>query len=124
MKILILDDLKARHQVLTEIYKGHDITNVYSYLAFVHKIGDTKYDLIYLDHDLGSDINNPDVYIDGWGIKQRYTGYHAATALCGLDKDRKPARVVVHSLNPIKSKSMVADLKAAGIDARWEPFGQ
>lgn len=124
MRILILDDLEERHRIYQSIYNGHDVTSVNTYSAFVDALQDSPWDLIHLDHDLGDFVTSPDTWVDGWGSTREYTGLEAATRVCELDPELRPARVVVHSINPVGARNMMQTLTRAGIDAIWEPFGE
>lgn len=120
MRILVLDDVELRHNVFDNIYQGHEVVHAYVYHSFVDKL---KYygpwDLIHLDHDLGDFPEVPDYYLDGWGKKQEYNGVHAAMRVCEMDN---PPKVIIHSVNPVGSKSMLQMLERRGVEVTWEPF--
>lgn len=119
MRILILDDEQVRHDHLEEFYSGHEVVHSVTYSHFVHELENgSPWDLIHLDHDLGSG----DSYVDGWGDTQFFTGQHAAIRVCELHDDRLPAEVIVHSVNPVGAASMVYDLKSRKVNVTWKPY--
>ena len=125
MKILILDDLKVRHDTFEKMYTGHEVVSVYRFSEFAAQIKDQKWDLIHLDHDLG-EAENADYRIDGWGSRRDYTGYDASWRLvltCEMNPELMPDRVIVHSVNPTGAKRMLDELMHAGFNVTWDPFG-
>ena len=124
MKILILDDLKVRHDTFQKMYAEHEVVSVYKYFDFCAQIQDKKWDLIHLDHDLG-EFEGADYRIDGWGSRRDYTGQDAAFRLIVVtthNPDLMPDKVIIHSVNPDAEK-MKHDLTKAGFNVVWEPFG-
>ena len=124
MRVLILDDSKERHEAFQRIFQAEELTSVYRYSEFLLALSlPEPWDLIHLDHDLGDEID-ADYFIDGWGAKQEYNGVHAADRVCELPVEKQPIGVVVHSINSTGAVRMVKTLRAAGISAKWEPFGE
>jgi len=123
MSILILDDIKYRHDVFDKRYGAGECLHSYLYSDFLFKLQNgSPFDLIHLDHDLGDFVTNADTYIDGWGKTQQYNGVHAAIRICELEDELLPNRVIVHSVNPEGARAMVSTLKRRGVDVTWEPF--
>lgn len=119
MRILILDDESSRHILFRLIYETHSVVHTETYCEFVNELlSGLPWDLIHLDHDLGS----VDSYIDGWGETQFFTGLHAADRICELSDDLLPSEVIVHSMNPIGAKIIVDSLTLRGIKTSWQPF--
>jgi hypothetical protein len=118
MRILILDDVEHRHNVFDDIYQGHEVIHAYTYSDFWEKLVEGIWDLIHLDHDLG-DAVNADTYVDGWGYVREYNGGHAAMRVCEMDN---PPKVIIHSVNPVGSKTMFQMLERRGVEVTWEPF--
>lgn len=123
MKILILDDIQHRLNVFQKMHDGDEVVCCTHYLEFLEALSTQKWDLIRLDHDLG-DFRDADTYVDGWGKIQEYNGCHAAMRICELPDDKKPERVIVHSVNPTGSADMTRTLLKAGIETTREPFAE
>ena len=121
MRILILDDEQVRHDDLAALYSGHEVVHTTTYNHFVRELMfGSPWDLIHLDHDLGSG----DSYLDGWGNMQFFTGQHAAIRVCELHDDQLPGEVIVHSVNPLGAQNMVSDLKSRKVNVTWRPYTQ
>ena len=121
MRILILDDEQVRHDDLAVFYGDHEVTHTTTYNQFVRELeSGSPWDLIHLDHDLGSG----DSYADGWGNVQFFTGQHAAIRVCELHDDQLPGEVIVHSVNPLGAQNMVSDLKSRKVKVTWRPYTQ
>ena len=122
MRILILDDDPFRHKIYQKRYSQHEVKHAYTYGSFVRELNHgSPWDLIHLDHDLGDHVDG-DVYVDGWGDKNFYTGRHAAQKICDLKRDLFPTHVIIQSLNPEGAKSMKLLLTAKGIFTELIPF--
>lgn len=124
MNILILDDIKHRHDVYDNVYGAGNCLHSYTYTDFLQKLTASPYDLIHLDHDLGDFVANADTYVDGWGKIQEYNGQHAAMRICELKDHLLPKKVIIQSVNPVGSKAMISMLQRRGVDVSWEPFGE
>ena len=123
MKILILDDMKTRHDAFRRIYAEHEVVCVFRYSELKEKLAECRWDLIHLDHDLGDAVENPDTFVDGWGSTREFDGQFAAVRVCELPPEMRPGQVIVHSVNPEGAKRMLGLLQRAKIDVTWEPFG-
>ena len=125
MRVLVLDDIKHRHDTFDRTYDGPDdeVVHSYRYFHFLDMLLTCKWDLVHLDHDLGDFVDNADTYVDGWGKTQEYNGQHAAMRICELEDDRLPDRVIIHSVNPVGARAMKAMLFRRGVPVTWEPFG-
>ena len=122
MKILILDDIKHRHEVFAKKYQGHEIVHVYKYSDFCAQLESNQFDLIHLDHDLGDFVADADTYVDGWGSTREFNGSHASMRVCELEDDKLPEKVIVHSINSVGAKNMLSNCQRRGIPVVWEPF--
>ena len=122
MRILILDDVKNRHDVFDTVYKGHLVTHCYNYHEFITELNKCRYDIISLDHDLSDFYDHASTYVDGWGNTQFYNGAHAANQVCCLSVNNMPEKVIVHSVNPSGGRNMVNILTKAGINVELQPF--
>jgi len=120
MKILILDDLKSRHDVFDNLFKDHDVFHAFTVSDFVSKLKDDVFDLICLDHNLGE----TETWIDGWNNKREFNGVDAAVKICELEDHALPKKVMIHSMNPVGARSMLNLLYARGISVDWQPFGK
>lgn len=122
MRILVLDDIKFRHDVFDRIYEGHDVRHAYTYSSFVYLLRGVKWDLVHLDHDLGDFVKDADTYVDGWGKTQEYNGQHATMRICELEDALLPGRAIIHSVNPEGARAMKSMLERRGVPVVWEPF--
>ena len=114
MRILILDDDEDRHKKFAEWFNGLDVKHVYNLRSFIEAINSEKWDTVFLDHDLYDFVDLPD------GGSRELTGKDAAKALCLLDLESRPSKVIVHSWNPSGAESMMSILKDAGFNPiRW-----
>ena len=100
IKILVVEDDPNRVVRFSRECAGHDLTVTEFASDGASHVRGTKFDLIFLDHDLGGQqmVDSDD-----------NSGYHVAKAIPGSINDETP--VVVHSLNPIGSQRMVGVLK-------------
>lgn len=122
-RVLVLDDIKFRHDSFDRIYEGSDVRHAYTYSQFVYLLKGVKWDLIHLDHDLGDFVDDADTYVDGWGKTREFNGQHAAMRICEMEDDRLPTRVIIHSVNPEGARAMKSMLERRGVPVVWEPFG-
>lgn len=120
MRVLILDDIKDRHDTFDKVYDGDEVIHAYTYMDFCNKLGDGKWDLVSLDHDLGDFVDDPSTYVDGWGNICQYTGKHAAMRIAEMDDF--DGRVIIHSANPVGARGMFDILGRCGIDVVVRPF--
>lgn len=121
MKVLVLDDIKHRHDVFDRVYYDDQVVHCYRYHDFCDKLeNDGPWDIVHLDHDLGDFVDDADTYYDGWGRKQEYNGQHAAAQVCEMDKP--PPRIIIHSVNPVGARAMLQMIQRRGIPVTWEPF--
>lgn len=125
MKILVLDDIRFRHDTFDHVYDQDDVYHAYTYSDFLAQLHNgSPWDLLHLDHDLGDFVNDPDTYVDGWGIKREYNGQHATSRVCELSDELLPKRVIVHSINPAGAKAMCGMLERRGVPVVWDPFNE
>jgi len=110
MKILILEDNEYRIDTFTIELKGHDIDHTDNVEICKNRIRTTKYDLIFLDHDLGGEI-----FVDS-DVEQ--TGYHVAKIIpYSINRNTK---VIIHTHNPPGGTKMK---EVIGENAFCKPFG-
>jgi hypothetical protein len=104
LNILILDDDKIRHSYFADRFRGHDVWHCYDVPRFRQQYSARDWDLVHLDHDLGTKL----------------TGMDAVDYMVQLP--RRPGRVVVHSWNPDGSKLMASTLHRHGFNVERKMF--
>lgn len=122
MRILILDDIRFRHDSFDRIYEGDDVRHAYKYSHFIYLLNGVVWDIVHLDHDLGDFVDDADTYVDGWGKTREYNGQHAAMRICELSDGMLPKHVIIHSVNPEGARAMKSMLENRGLSVVWEPF--
>ena len=118
MNILILDDLRERHEVFKIRYQGHQLFHAWTAEECISLLKKQKYDLITLDHDLGevrSESYNEAFLAKDGGDVAHWIANH-------LDKALYPPKVIIHSWNPNGSRSMYLTLQSVGISVEREEF--
>lgn len=119
MRILFLDDDKARHRKFRESTIGCDVTFVFTYEAAVAALEAHVFDEAHLDHDLS------ELAAAGLPTKDEKTGTDLANYIAAMPRERWPGRIVVHSLNLDGSPRMVRILRSAGHPRTVAiPFGE
>jgi len=137
LKMLVLDDDPERHSVFDRSFTKADIDHAWSYWDAIALLSSTRYDVAYLDHDLG-DFSSGNELLDGidrptdddredvpgqYLRDREFTGTDVACFIAReLTSEFRPARIVVHSWNPDGARRMRAILAAAGIHSVYEPF--
>lgn len=124
MNILILDDNPHRHKVLASRHpEANNIVSCFTYDEFCNRLQTEKrWDLVYLDHDLGDFQENASTWVDGWGHVREFTGAHAARDICELADERLPVHVTIQSVNPSGARAMLQMLERRGVSVAWDPF--
>jgi hypothetical protein len=117
MKILILDDLKIRHDIFAERYQGNELVHCYTYTSLIKEL-DNQFDIIHLDHDLGEGVQ-ADTYEGYNGNQIAYNGMDVAVEIAKRGFD---GQIIIHSLNPEGSRRMRHTIGKAGIKVIWDPF--
>jgi CheY-like chemotaxis protein len=108
LKILVVDDDIKRHVNFLRRLADHTVVSAGSYKEAIAALETgSPYDVIFLDHDLGT----------------RKSGYDVARYLIEeMSEDLWPEQVIVHSLNIIGGPRIVRLLQDAGIPVRWEMY--
>lgn len=118
MRILILDDNPYRHHVFDIRYKDHVVVHAYTYTQATRALDDSAFDLVHLDHDLG-EFHTPDTYIGYDGKDIQYDGNDVAVHIA---KNAIDCNVIIHSINPVGSRDILATLRNVGINVVWDLF--
>ena len=113
MNILILEDNDERvKQFRKNIAPRHAIIHTDEAKKTIEYLKKTKFDILFLDHDLGNEI-----YVD---TKDINTGSEVARWL-NKHPEQMPGQVVLHSLNEYGRKNMKALLpEAINYPFAWE----
>lgn len=106
--IIVLDDDQRRHDVFDVWLEGHGVTHVYSAAGAAKAMLRSKFDVAFLDHDLGEGAT---------------TGSRLAEWMMKMPDDHRPSLVVIHSLNPVGASNMYSLLQRAGFNVQMIPFG-
>ena len=115
MKVLFLDDDEARHERFRQaVHDSPAVRYVHTAREARNAIAREKFDICFLDHDLGLTGSIED---DGYKVVQYIVG------LAAEHSDHVPGQVIVHSANPVGSERMVNALRAAGIRTDAARFG-
>jgi CheY-like chemotaxis protein len=96
MKILIVEDDKTRIKWFKEELIGFKVDIVETAKLGIALCKSRKYDLIFLDHDLGGEIYVPS--------ENENTGYQVAKEIAKSINEETP--IVVHSHNPAGAKNI------------------
>jgi CheY-like chemotaxis protein len=109
--ILVVEDDGRRIEWFMDRLKGRCVLDVFEKAEDgIRAVRDNKYDMIFLDHDLGGRIFVPS--------EDPETGYQVAKIL--PETVNRDTPVIVHSYNPDGADNIVS---AIGRSARKEPFG-
>lgn len=104
MKILILeDDIERIVQFKKNMSDGNLLVFVDDPKEAIDLLQEGKWDVLFLDHDLGGQVFVP---------SGKNTGYEVATFL-EVNKEFRPETIVVHSMNPVGANNIMAALKTA-----------
>ncbi len=112
MNILFLDDNPTRTKHFRSCVPSARTTETAQECieAFARE---EDWDIVFLDHDLGGEV-----FVES---EREETGMGVVRWMA--DNQPKVKRVVVHSMNPIAAREMVAKLSDAGYEAEWQMFG-
>ncbi len=91
MKVLFLDDDLQRHKIFMPNAIGHQVTQVYGVGDAIEALKGERFDVAYLDHDLGGRQM----------VEEREgTGTIVAEFIATMPEASRPKTVVIHSYNP------------------------
>lgn len=100
MKIFILEDDMERMVYFREWFEDFEIDHAEDAEPAIRMLGSTKYDAIFLDHDLGGKV-----YVDSGDPN---TGFQVAKSIPKGPNADTPT--IVHSMNPVGAKNMLSVL--------------
>jgi len=103
MNILILEDSTERQEQFNKNLAGHNVTITDSSKTAIQKLSNEKWDVLFLDHDLGGIVHVP---------SGENTGYEVAKFL-EENKQFIPNYVIVHSVNTVGAKNIIDALPNA-----------
>jgi len=124
IKILFLDDMEERHKSFEETIELYDdspryeIDHVYTAYDAVEKIRATRYDQVFLDHDLSED----DIMIEPNAVSKEPTGMDVVDHI--MTMEHPPSWIVIHSCNEPAAQLMQRKLNEhpAGIRVTRQAF--
>jgi CheY-like chemotaxis protein len=106
MKILVLEDNEERIKWFKRKLEPFcDLTMFSNAELAIEKIKEEKFDVIFLDHDLGGKV-----YVDS---NEPNTGYQVAKIIPNtINKD---SYIIIHSLNPVGIQNMMNELNGMNV---------
>jgi hypothetical protein len=115
MRILFFDDEQSRHRQFAANFIGCIVDHVYIVDHALEMIENYEYDMWFLDHDIGYQMErtNENTDKDGTDLVKELSGIHWKN---------KPQHVIIHSLNPVGADRMAFELTKHGIAAQKYPF--
>jgi CheY-like chemotaxis protein len=111
VRILFLDDDKARHQKVREGFIGNVVVYALTYDEAVAALTSEPFDVAYLDYDLVTQ-----------SATVEKTGFDVARHIATLPPEQRPRRVVIHSVNEVGQSRMADVLSAVGCPVSIKPF--
>ena len=89
-KILILEDDPVRHSAFRKNFWSCELTIVVTAQEAIKDLTENKYDILFLDHDLGGTTFAPSDENSGYGVAK----------FLEQNPKYKPNLIILHSLNP------------------------
>lgn len=117
MKILFLDDMAVRHEAFLRNHIGHEVVQAWTADQAKTLLDSNVFDIACLDHDLAEEHYEQfeaHEYTSG-------TGMDVVDHICTMPAEKRPKRVIIHSLNP-RGVEMVNRLCDYRIPAMRAPF--
>ena len=110
MNVLILEDSPERQEQFKKSLANHNITITDSSKIAIEKLSNEKFDLLFLDHDLGGKAHVQ---------SGENTGYEVAKFL-EENMQFAPNFIIVHSMNIVGAKNIMNALpRAVHIPCIW-----
>ena len=114
MKIFILEDTTERIESFKSRLSKHDLTIFTDNATEAQEaIKNNNYDIILLDHDLGSK--------HGMDSVEQDTGYQFALIMVNNNL-QKDATIIIHSMNPTGANHILNLLRLHDYNVQWIPF--
>lgn len=114
-KILFLDDNPARHALMESRFPG-DVIHVYDIDSFRGILEEHEsFDMVSLDYDL-NEFDAQSLFLG-----EIATGLDACGYMVKY-RDKLPAVIEIHSINPTGARKMVDFLENKGFVCRWKMF--
>lgn len=126
-RILFLDDDAIRHDTFAKRYADKaECVHVETFDEFERVLRGSKFDIIFLDHDL-NDFGARSVVQYVFGTYQssetcEMTGTDAADLVAHLPPEKLPAQVIIHSHNPAGAERMEMILRDVDVFVVRDPF--
>ncbi len=114
MNLLFLDDAVERHEKARKAFIGISITHVRTAWEAIEALKRERFDIVSLDHDLGGRVmvmSDEEAGPDGCGLD-------VAKFIVSMRSEDRPARVYIHSMNPVGGENMARVLASVGINAK------
>jgi len=122
VKILFLDDRKARHDAFLKANIGRSIDQAWDYEGAAKLLeANSPYDVVHLDHDLSWRQQNY-FCMGAPEPPDEKNGTDVANFIASLPADKHPKMAVIHSFNPPGAQRMAAILRQVGITCVVHPF--
>lgn len=129
-RILFLDDAQLRHDAFAQRHLADDVVHVRTAEQAIRALDESpRFDVAYLDYDLAEEFY---LTISG-GTRETPepgdppyapgTGMEVVEHIVRMPTQRRPARVIIHSWNPI-GREMLERLQRERVPARWECEGK
>jgi hypothetical protein len=121
LKVLVLDDLPARHDTLRNRHRQSSVTHCFCLQSAIWHVQRERFDVLQLDHDLED-------YEQRWTCEDGHselayverTGMDFAVWLAKNPPVVLP-KIIIHSANPLGAQAMERVLRAAGFDVTKNP---
>jgi len=115
MKVLILENEMKRIRVFKEWFEDKfDLTVCMNAFTGESAVRSDKFDVIFLDHDLGKDGEEME-------SEERNTGYQVSKVI--MENVDTSTPIIIHSMNAVGAENMAQLLGAAGFKVVKVPFG-
>jgi len=119
MHILIVDDNQFRHNKIRKDYPEDTFSHAYNYNDAKYLMDHHKFDIIFMDHDLG---DYSGTFLDGKPGKE-LTGYDVVLYLTNfVDSSKWPKFLYSHSQNPVGAWDIKKLCNSVGIKCAVRPF--
>ncbi len=106
MKILVIDDMQARHDKFNMKFVGHKIDRAYNMGEALELLKHNLYETIFLDMDLAF------IHYDNTINVHEDNGVAIARWMIE-NQSNKNAQIIIHSLNPVASEIALKELRTA-----------